>query len=169
MGGLAPFTTSVYEPWGDLRREIDNLFDAVLTGARPLASAPAMQWVPPMDVEEKDGHIQLSVEVPGVNPDDLNVNVENGVLTISGEKKFAKETGEERGARSFERRYGWFERSVTLPTTVDANKVTAQYANGVLTLELPRSVESQRRKIDVGRAPEPKKVELADKTTRKTA
>ena len=105
-----------------------------------------------------------------MNPDDLNVTVENGVLTVSGEKKFEREAGnEQKGAYRVERRYGRFERSLTLPQSVDAEKVTARYDNGVLTLELPKSAESRKRKIEIGRgngAGSQKKIESDDKAGR---
>ena len=76
---------STFEPWSDLRREIDRLFDSVMSGMRPIGfddDTRIARWVPPMDVEEQDDTIRLSFEVPGVNPDDVHVSVANGVLTL---------------------------------------------------------------------------------------
>jgi HSP20 family protein len=157
------FEPSFFEPWGDLRREIDRVFETVLSGARPMAYGNGngdMGWMPPMDVEEKDDLIRLSFELPGVKPEDVNVTVENGVLTVSGEKKYERESADEsKGSRMVERRYGRFERALPLPQSVDADRGQAHYHHGVLTLELPKSAESRRRKIEIGRRAEPKQLE----------
>jgi len=141
------------EPWSDLRREIDRLFDSVVgstMGSNGVVTG-MQTWAPPMDVEDHDDMLRLSFEIPGVNPDDVNVTFENGVLNVSGEKKFERKTGDEKsGSYSVERRYGRFERSLALPQSVDAAKVSAHYENGVLTLELPKTAESRKRKIQIG-------------------
>jgi HSP20 family protein len=142
---------SSLEPWSDLRREIDRLFDSVTW--TPLASngaAGTQSWVPPMDVEDQDDLIRVSFEIPGVNRDDVTVTVENGVLTVAGEKRFERTSGDEKsGPYSVERRYGRFERSLSLPQSVKTDNVSAHYENGVLTLELPKSAESRKRKIAI--------------------
>jgi len=167
---------STSEPWSDLRREIDRLFDSVMSGMGPIGfddDSRNVRWMPPMDVEEQDDKIRLTFEVPGVNPDDVHVSVENGVLTVSGEKKYERETGnEKKGNRFVERRYGRFDRTIALPQSVDADTISAQYDNGVLTLELPKAAESRRRKIEIGRGggtPEQKKLDSGDKGGRKFA
>jgi HSP20 family protein len=143
---------SSLEPWSDLRREIDRLFDSVLWGGTSTGVQGTESWMPPMDVEDEDEQVRLSFEIPGVNPDDVSVTVENGVLTVSGEKKLERRTGDGRkGPYRIERRHGRFERSITLPQSVDADQVTAHYENGVLTLELPKSAESRKRRIEIGR------------------
>jgi HSP20 family protein len=146
-----PFESS-FEPWSDLRREIDRLFDSVAWSPVGSANASRMQaWAPPMDVEDQEDLLRLSFEIPGVNPDDVNVTVENGVLSVSGEKKLQRKVDTEKsGLQNVERRYGWFERTIALPQSVDADKVTAHYENGVLTLELPKSTEARKRKIAIG-------------------
>jgi HSP20 family protein len=163
---------SSLEPWSDLRREIDRLFDSVLPSTSSNGVTGVQSWMPLMDVEDEDELLRLSFEIPGVNPDDVNVTVENGVLTVSGEKKFERQTSnEKKGPYSIERRYGRFERSLTLPQSVDADKVTAHYENGVLTLELPKSAESRKRKIEIGRGATngQKKIESGEKGGRKVA
>ena len=139
------------EPWSDLRREIDRLFDSVAWTPLGSNGTPGMQsWVPPMDLEDQEDLIRVSFEIPGVNRDDVTVTVENGVLTLAGEKRFERTSGDEKsGPQIVERRYGRFERSLSLPQSVDADKVSAQYENGVLTLELPKSAESRKRKISI--------------------
>jgi HSP20 family protein len=166
-----------FEPWSDLRREIDRLFDATLSGVRQAGVRNGMEWIPPMDVEERDDAITLALELPGVSREQVQVTVENGVLTIAGEKKISPENGHEsNGARFIERHFGRFERVLTLPQSVDAEKITANYENGVLTLTLPKSAESRRRKIEIGRGvdqkrieSEPKRIESGNEGSRKVA
>ena len=161
------------EPWSDLRREIDRLFDSVLSGPSLNSTQGGQSWMPLMDVDDEEDLLRLSFEIPGVNPDDVNVSVENGVLTVSGEKKFERKTGDEKqGPYSVERRYGRFERRIALPQSVDTDRVAAHYENGVLTLELPKSAESRKRKIEIGRGSNgtsAKKIESGEKGGRKIA
>lgn len=163
---------SSLEPWSDFRREIDRLFDSVVWRGNSNSVPGVSTWAPLMDVEDADDLFRMSFEIPGVNPDDVNVMVENGILTVSGEKKLERRTGDEQqGPYSVERRYGRFERSITLPQSVDADKVTAHYENGVLTLELPKTAESRKRRIEIGRGGTntPKKVESGEKGGRRVA
>lgn len=103
-----------------------------------------------MDVEDQEDLVRVSFEIPGVNRDDVTVTIENGILTVAGEKRVERTSGDEKSASySVERRYGRFERSLSLPQSVDADKVAAQYENGVLTLALPKSTESRKRKIAI--------------------
>lgn len=143
---------STLEPWTGLRREIDRVFDSVLAGGRQVGFDGDSRWIPQMDIEEHEDAILLHVELPGVSQSDVSVTVENGVLTISGEKKYERNSEQpyEGGLRMYERRFGRFERSITLPQYINAEKASAQYKNGVLTLELPRSAESRRKKIEIG-------------------
>ena len=158
---MTPFD-SAFEPWSDLRREIDRLFDSTLSGVGTTGVRNGMEWIPPMDVEEQDDAITLALELPGVNASDVQVSVENGVLTISGEKK-SRETGSEsNGARFVERRFGRFERVLSLPQSVDTEKITASYDNGVLTLKLPKSAESRRRRIQIGHGTDQKRIESGE-------
>ena len=163
---------STSEPWSDLRREIDRLFDSVLWNPGS-NSVPGMQsWMPLMDVEDHDDSLRLSFEIPGVNPGDVNVTIENGILTVAGEKKLERKSGDEKkGPYSIERRYGRFERSISLPQAVDADRVTAQYENGVLTLDVPKAAESRKRKIEISQGPTTtqKKIESGEKGGRRVA
>ena len=169
-GRFATPFDSAMEPWSDLRREIDRLFDSTLSGVRPAGVRNGMEWVPPMDVDEQDDAITLAVELPGVKQEDVLVSVENGVLTIAGEKKFSRATDHDRnGGRFIERHYGRFERALSLPQSVDVEKITASYDNGVLTLKLPKSAESRRRKIEIGRGTEQKRIESGESGNRKIA
>jgi HSP20 family protein len=106
-------------------------------------------WVPSVDIFETDKHdLVLRAELPGMTREDIEVTVENGTILIKGEKKFDPEVKEE-NYRRIERAYGVFHRSFTLPNTVDAGRVTAEYKNGVLTITLPFKEEAKPRTINV--------------------
>jgi HSP20 family protein len=106
-------------------------------------------WTPAVDIFETDAHdLVVRAEIPGMNREDVEVSVENGTLVLKGEKKFDPEVKEE-SYRRVERAYGTFHRSFTLPNTVDAGRVTAEYRNGVLTVKLPFREEAKPRTINV--------------------
>jgi len=106
-------------------------------------------WNPAVDIFETESHdLVLRAELPGMNRDDIEVSVENGTLVLKGQKKFDAEVKEER-YRRIERSYGQFHRSFTLPNTVDASKVGADYKNGVLTVKLPFREDAKPRTINV--------------------
>ena len=106
-------------------------------------------WVPSVDIYETDTHdLVLRAELPGMSREDVEVTVENGTIVIKGEKKFDTEVKEEH-YRRIERTYGTFHRSFSLPNTVDAAKVSAEYKNGVLTITLPFKEEAKPRTVNV--------------------
>jgi HSP20 family protein len=109
----------------------------------------AMAWVPPVDIYETAGHeLVLKAELPDMTREDIDIHIENFVLTVRGEKKVLADLKEEQFHR-IERRYGTFTRSFSLPQTVDPNRVTADYKNGVLTVRLPLREEAKARTIKV--------------------
>ena len=106
-------------------------------------------WVPPVDIfQNGDQEVILKAELPDMTREDIDITVENGTLTIKGEKKFSHEVKEDQVHR-IERRYGVFSRSFSLPQTVDTGKVAAEYKNGVLTIRLPLREEARPRQIKV--------------------
>ena len=105
-------------------------------------------WVPPVDISEDADGIRILAEVPGVKAEDVKISLENNVLTIHGSKQQAVEERTERVHR-YERTYGTFERSFTLPATVDASNIKASYENGVLTVTLPKAEKAKPRQIAV--------------------
>ena len=106
-------------------------------------------WTPAVDIFETEHHdLVLKVELPGMNREDIDVTVENGTLVLKGQKKFDEAVKEEH-YRRIERSYGQFYRSFTLPNTVDASKVSADYKNGILTVKLPFREEAKPRTISV--------------------
>ena len=106
-------------------------------------------WVPPVDIfQNGDQEVILKAELPDMTREDISITVENGTLTIKGEKKFSHE-GKEDQVHRVERRYGVFSRSFSLPQTVDTGKVAAEYKNGVLTVRLPLREDARPRQIKV--------------------
>ena len=106
-------------------------------------------WAPPVDIYETDRHdLVVKAELPDMTREDIEVTVENNVLTLRGTKKLPADVKDEQ-FRRIERSYGTFSRSFTLPTTVDATKVSAEYKNGVLTVKLPFREEAKPRTINV--------------------
>jgi HSP20 family protein len=106
-------------------------------------------WAPAVDIYETETHdLVLKAELPGMNREDIEVSVENSTLVLKGTKKFDSDVKEEQ-YRRIERSYGTFHRSFTLPNTVDASKVSAEYKNGVLTVKLPFREEAKPRTINV--------------------
>jgi HSP20 family protein len=122
-----------------------SLFRNVNEADVPLTAA---SFVPAVDIYEDKDKLVLKLEVPGIEEKDLDVQVENDTLTVKGERKFEKDEKEENFHR-IERSYGSFYRSFTLPTTVEANTVTAKYTAGVLRLELKKKAEAQPKQIKV--------------------
>ena len=114
----------------------------------PEGGAINSAWLPPVDVfEDKEG-IKLTAELPGVKADDVKISLENQTLTLRGEKKqIAEETVEK--VHRYERSYGSFERTFTLPSTVDSEKIQATFADGILTVTLPKVEKAKPREIPV--------------------
>jgi len=122
------------ETWGRPRRGEEDF----ITGA----------WLPAVDVRENKDSLEIMAELPGMEPKDVDVSVENGVLTIKGARHFEKATEGETYHR-VERSYGAFERSFTLPTNVDPVRIKAVYRNGVLSLNLPKKEEAKPKSISI--------------------
>lgn len=116
---------------------------------RDFGFATATAWVPPVDIyQNSEQELVLKADLPDMARENIDITVENFVLTIKGEKKFSDEVKEEQ-YHHVERRYGAFSRSFSLPRTVDAGKVAAEYKNGVLTVRLPLREEAKPRQIKV--------------------
>src|SRR4029077_12083742 len=122
----------------------------------------AGSFVPAVDVYEDEHNLVLKLEVPGVNEEDLNVSMENNLLTVSGERKFEKEEKEENFHR-IERRYGSFSRSFTLPNTVETENVQADYENGMLSIKLAKRAEARPKQIKVNVGSSAKTIEAGKK------
>ena len=127
-------------PWTGLstmKREMDRLFDRFWEGDFP--QLPSMgDWTPALDVSETKDAVMVKAEVPGMDPKEIQLSLQDQLLTLKGEKKQEKEEKDEHCYR-VERSYGAFVRAVRLPATVDGSKVTAGFKNGLLTVTLPKA------------------------------
>lgn len=135
----------------DLHRQVNRLFDSLLDDG-PLGTLGAARGLagsnwPQLEIRQDDDTIRIEADLPGVKEDDIELTVEDGVLTLAGEKK--SERRDENGYS--ERSYGRFERRVTLPGNIDEDACSAQFRDGVLTISIPTSAEKQRgRRIPLG-------------------
>lgn len=134
----------------DFRREMDRLFDDFwsMPTASP-GSEMTAAWSPMTDIDEEDDHYMLSLEIPGMKRDELKIEVIDNQVVISGERK-TEEKRKEKGSVYSERRFGRFQRSFALPTHVDAEKIEAQYQDGVLKVYVPKSEAAKPRQIKIG-------------------
>ena len=106
-------------------------------------------WSPSMNVEETSDELLLTAEVPGLAIEDIEIQVENNILTVAGEKKEDREEGEDRRYHVWERKHGSFKRTLTLPRTVKTEEITAHAKDGILFVRMPKAPEAKSRKIDV--------------------
>ncbi len=106
------------------------------------------RWVPAVDIVEEKNRFVLRADVPGVDPDDIDVSMDDGVLTVAGERQ-AQSRSEDSGARRVERTSGRFSRRFSLPDSSDAESITAQSRNGILEISIPKLPEVQARRISV--------------------
>src|SRR5690242_17198899 len=131
-------------------REINALHNAMSRALQTAGTGDELttsgSFVPPVDIYEDENSISLRMEVPGMKQENLDIRLENNTLTVRGERKFEKEEKEENFHR-IERRYGSFSRSFTLPNTVDAENVTADYKDGVLAISLGKRAETKPKQI----------------------
>ncbi len=141
-----------WEPFRDLlttqdhfNRLFNETFSSFFGNDRLAATA---SWTPAVDVYETDQSVVLKAELPGVDPKDVEARVEDGTLYLKGERKFENEVKEGNYHR-VERAYGSFTRTFALPTSVDAEKVAAEYKDGVLTLSLPKREETKPKTIKI--------------------
>lgn len=129
-----------------LRREFNDMFDRFWSGAlEPLQFG---KWTPAVDISETDESVLVQAEVPGIDPEHIDVSLEGNVLTIRGEKQDQREEKGENFHR-VERQYGTFIRNIQLPSEVVGDKVTASFKNGVLEVCLPKSEESKPKRVAI--------------------
>ena len=137
-----------YTPFGELDPFVGfKAFEDRIN--RMFAEPNARPWVPPVDIMENENELVVKADVPDVKFEDIDVRLENGTLTLHGDRKYEKETTEKGGWHRMERAYGTFERSFTLPETVDPEKVKADYKNGTLTVTLPKKEIAKPRQVKV--------------------
>ena len=135
-------STDLYGSWTRLNRMMDEAF------GRSNGETVGSAWIPSCDVREDNEHLTITLDLPGVKPEDVKLSLENNVLTIHGERRQEAEQKEERWHR-YERSYGSFERSFTLPSTVDPERVEATTDHGVLTIRIPKVERARPREIPV--------------------
>jgi HSP20 family protein len=124
-------------------REVDRLFDSFFG-----QSERGRRWIPPMDLVEADDHFVLKADLPGLTHDDVAIEVQDGTLKISGERK-AEHEQSERGWYRVERSFGSFSRSLTLPDGVNPDGIQAEFRNGVLEVRIPKPEERKPRRISI--------------------
>ena len=140
-----------WEPLRDLlasQREFDRLFREAFSPTLSEGEVSTRTWAPAVDIFENGDSLVLKAELPGINPDDVEICVEDNTLYLKGERKFEKEVKEQNYHR-VERSYGTFTRSFSLPNSVDADKVGANYKDGVLTLTMPKKEEAKPKTIKI--------------------
>ncbi len=139
-----------WDPFRDLmsiQGELNRLFGRTYGGSES-GSAASGSWMPPLDIYEGKDKFVINVELPGIEPGDVDISVEDSTLTIRGERKFYREVDEDSFHR-VERRYGTFARSLSLPQTANADSIEATFDRGVLTVEIPKAEEAKPKKISV--------------------
>ena len=144
-----------WDPFQDLRSAQDEMtqMSPMLAHALGLhtqqqASATATAWAPALDISERKDAYLVTVELPGLKPEDLDITMEDGLLTIQGERQFTSESSEQQFHR-VERRYGAFRRSITLPAHVTAEGIQASFEDGVLQVLVPKAEEAKPKRIQV--------------------
>lgn len=142
-------TLSRWEPFRGaltLQDQVNRLFGDVLDRTREESNLTS--WAPAVDIHETEHELIVRADLPGVDPKDLDIRVENNLLTIRGERKFEKKVNEDNYLR-VERAYGSFSRSFSLANTVNPEAIKADYQNGVLTLNIPKREEAKPKQIKV--------------------
>jgi HSP20 family protein len=143
-----------WDPFQDLRSAQDEMaqMSPMLAHALGLhtqqANARASAWVPALDISERKDAYLVTVELPGLKPEDLDITMEDGLLTVQGERQFTSESSEQQFHR-VERRYGAFRRSITLPAHVMAEGIQASFEDGVLQILVPKAEEAKPKRIQV--------------------
>lgn len=143
-------TVMRYEPWllmNRLQRDIDRLLTPNLNPGEDGQQTVA-DWVPPVDIREEDSQFVLHADLPGIEPKDIDITLEKGVLTVRGRRTLAHRD-EKAGFRRVERVSGEFFRRFTLPDTADSQAVKARFANGVLEIAIPKQAQVMPRRIAV--------------------
>jgi HSP20 family protein len=140
------YRNSFSAPVFGLRREIDRLFEDTFGRGEGMNN-----WSPAVDVRESEKELRLDVELPGINPEEVELTADNGILMIRGEKKTERKEGDEESRyHVVERSYGSFMRSFQLPQGLDESKIEADYNNGILSIHIPKAALPQPRKIQIG-------------------
>ena len=139
-----------YEPWrmmDDWRQEMGRVLNPFLH-QDDISHVVGEEWVPAVDIKEEEDRYVLHADIPGVKPEDIEITMENGVLSIRGERKF-EQREEKEDYKRIERSHGVFYRRFTLPDNTDPEAIQARGEDGVLEVVIPKTAEMQRRRIEV--------------------
>jgi HSP20 family protein len=139
---------SAPDRWSNLRHELNSFFELPFWSSFARTGQLFTGWSPALDLYQSNDNVIAVVELPGMRKEDIEISLHDGTLTISGERKRDSANGEK--AERTERYVGAFRRSITLPTRVDATKVSATYRDGILTVTLPKAEEVKPKQIQVG-------------------
>lgn len=134
--------------WSNLRDEINSFFELPFRSSFARAGQLFTGWSPALDLYQSNDNLIAVVELPGMRKEDIEISLHDGTLTISGERKRESSSNDDKAERT-ERYIGTFRRSIALPTRVDANKVSATYRDGILTVTLPKAEEVKPKQIQV--------------------
>jgi len=140
-----------WDPFRDLltlQERMNRMFEQTARGQIGSGEGELATWAPAVDIYENEKDIVLKADLPGVNPSDVDIRVENNVLTLRGDRHFEKEVKEENYHR-VERSYGSFVRTFSLPNTVQADKIEAHFENGVLRVTMPKREEARPKQIKI--------------------
>jgi HSP20 family protein len=140
-----------WDPFGDLlslQDEMNQLFGRAFGQQPGLDRGGQRLWAPALDIAERPDAYLVTVEVPGVRPEDLDITLEGGVLTVQGERRFRDESQDQQWHR-VERRYGAFRRSVTLPSQAQADNIEASFEDGLLHITVPKTEAAMPKRIEV--------------------
>jgi HSP20 family protein len=153
-----------WDPYRELTSFADRFNRALgtVTGRERDEEMSMGAWIPPVDIAEDQDHITLTAELPGFREDQVKIQMEGGVLTIRGERKFE----DEKNGRNFhrvERSYGQFVRSFTLPNNVDREQIRASFDNGLLRVELPKTPDARPREIKIQSGTDQKAIDVKSK------
>jgi len=138
-----------YQPWGvlnQMRHDIDQMFAS--NNPDENSNVVTSDWAPAVDIKETDSAFEIHADIPGVNPDEIEVHMEKGILSIKGERE-SETKDEKEGYKRVERQHGVFYRRFSLPDTANADKISAKSNNGVLEITIPKQDEVKPRKITV--------------------
>jgi HSP20 family protein len=141
-----------------LQNEMNRLFNTVFDTPAANGGSTLRRWMPAMDLVETADHFVLRADLPGLSEEDVNIELEDRVLTISGERKAEHELSKE-GYHRVERAFGTFSRALTLPEGIDPDAVAATFDRGVLEVRIPKPEERKPRKISIGLGNTPKTID----------
>ena len=136
-----------FDRWASLRDEMNSLFELPSTGNLARQTQLFSGWTPALDLYQSSDNVVAVVEIPGMRKEDIDISLHDGMLTIAGERESSSSEGE--NAERTERFSGKFRRSISLPTRVDAGKVSATYKDGILTVTLPKAEDAKPKKVEV--------------------